>query len=80
MVSLQSWEDFWRKLSGQVVLGREAGRLGTGLEGRWGLQEAWGEGQHWAGTGHTGQGEGLVTDETGLSPRLLACVGPHVLH
>lgn len=56
VVSLQSWEDFWRKLSGQVVLGREAGRLGTGLEGGWGLQEAWGQGQHWAGTGRTGRG------------------------
>ena len=50
VVRLQSPGGLWRKASGQVVLGRRAGHLGTG---EWG--EAWGQGQHWAGTCHMGQ-------------------------
>lgn len=50
VVRLQSPGDLWRKASGQVVLERRAGHLGTG---EWG--EAWGQGQHWAGTHHMGQ-------------------------
>lgn len=68
----------------RLVLEREAGCLWMRLEGECWLQEAWGQGQHWTGMGHMGQGEGRpdwTHDQfMGVSARFLTCVALYVLY